>query len=59
MILLDTNVVSEVMRREPATAVLEWFGRQTASELYLSAVGEWPSCRTPGGELAWRERSTR
>lgn len=40
MILIDTNVVSELMRQVPAPAVLAWFGAQDASALNLSAVGE-------------------
>lgn len=40
MILIDTNVISELMRANPALAVLDWFGRQEASTLHLSAVGE-------------------
>ena len=40
MILLDTNVISELMRPAPAPTVLAWFGGKDASALYLSAVGE-------------------
>jgi predicted nucleic acid-binding protein len=40
MILIDTNVISELMREAPAPAVLAWFDRRTVEELYLSAVGE-------------------
>jgi predicted nucleic acid-binding protein len=40
MILLDTNVVSEVMRPAPSEAVLAWFASQEATDLYLSAIGE-------------------
>ena len=40
MILLDTNVVSELMRPAPAGAVLAWFAAQDAADLYLSAIGE-------------------
>jgi len=40
MILIDTNVISELMRAKPASAVLDWFGCQDAAALYLSAVGE-------------------
>ena len=38
MIVLDTNVVSELMRREPAGAVLAWVDRQPADEAWLTAV---------------------
>ena len=40
MILLDTNVVSELMRPAPSKAVLAWFASQEATDLYLSAIGE-------------------
>lgn len=40
MILIDTNVISELMRPNPAPAVLAWFGGQDATALCLSAVGE-------------------
>lgn len=38
MILLDTNVVSEMMRREPAPRVLAWMDAQPQYHLYISAV---------------------
>src|SRR5262245_14941432 len=38
MIVLDTNVVSELMRAEPATAVVEWADRQPADEVWLTAI---------------------
>ena len=40
MIVLDTNVVSELMRPHPAAVVIDWFGRHVASRLYLSSVSE-------------------
>lgn len=40
MIVIDTKVVSELMRPAPASAVLDWFGVQDPSLLYLSAVSE-------------------
>lgn len=40
MILLDTNVISELMRAEPAQAVLDWFGQYDAANLFISAVTE-------------------
>ena len=36
--LLDTNVLSELRRKTPDAAVLEWFGRRPASTLYLSVL---------------------
>jgi toxin FitB len=38
MILLDTNVVSEAMKPEPKSAVLNWLDEQAAETLYLSSV---------------------
>ncbi|MBX9405936.1 type II toxin-antitoxin system VapC family toxin [Pseudomonas baetica] len=38
MIVLDTNVLSEFMRLEPATRVLAWVDAQPAMDLAISAV---------------------
>jgi toxin FitB len=38
VIVLDTNVVSELMRLKPAAAVLDWVDRQPADETYLTAI---------------------
>ena len=38
MILLDTNVVSEVMRPQPDVNVLRWLGEQQPDQLYLTAL---------------------
>ena len=40
MILIDTNVVSELMRPAPAPTVMTWFAAQESSALYLTAVSE-------------------
>jgi len=40
VILLDTSVISELMRTEPAQAVLDWFDTRPPAELFLSAVSE-------------------
>ena len=40
MILLDTNVISELMRSEPAQTVLDWFGKHDAADLFISAITE-------------------
>lgn len=40
MILIDTNVISELMRPTPAPEVLAWFGAHDASTLFLSSVSE-------------------
>jgi len=38
MIVLDTNVVSEMMKPKPEAAVLAWLNEQTAELLYLTSV---------------------
>jgi predicted nucleic acid-binding protein len=38
--LLDTNVVSELMRPQPAPAVLNWFAARDPTALFLSAISE-------------------
>jgi len=38
MIVLDTNVVSELMRPAPDSRVLHWFGNQVAEDLHVTAV---------------------
>ncbi|MGH8236646.1 MAG: type II toxin-antitoxin system VapC family toxin [Steroidobacteraceae bacterium] len=38
MIVLDTNVVSELMKPAPADRVMKWVGSQTASSLYTTSV---------------------
>ncbi len=38
MILLDTNVVSEVMRPAPMPGVLRWLDGQETEDLYLSTI---------------------
>lgn len=40
MIVLDTNVLSEVMKSSPAVEVAKWMLRQTRSGLYTTAVCE-------------------
>ena len=40
MIVLDTNVVSELMRLSPDPAVEAWVARQAAASLFLSAISE-------------------
>ena len=40
MIVLDTNVISELMRDRPAQAVLTWLDDQFASTLFVTAVTE-------------------
>ncbi|WP_257944659.1 PIN domain-containing protein [Brevibacterium sp. Mu109] len=38
MIVLDTTVVSEVMRPQPEVGVLSWLNSQGAETLFLSSV---------------------
>lgn len=38
MIIIDTNVISELMRPTPDPAVLRWFDAQPARDLHLTAV---------------------
>ena len=40
MIILDTNVVSELMRPVPSSNVVAWVAGQTTTNLYLSTVSE-------------------
>ncbi len=39
-VLLDSNVVSELLRPSPDPAVMRWVARRPAAELHFSAVGE-------------------
>ena len=40
MILLDTNVVSEMMRPGPSAAVENWMGIQPTASMFISAITE-------------------
>ena len=40
MIVLDTKVVSELMRLAPEPAVMTWFSGQDSARLHLTAVSE-------------------
>lgn len=40
MIILDTNVVSELLRTRPDTNIFNWVARQEPLDLFLSAVSE-------------------
>lgn len=40
MIILDTNVVSEPLKREPSAAVLKWLDRQSPATLYLTTISQ-------------------
>jgi len=37
-VLLDTNVLSELMRPQPSSVVLDWFAQQDGSEFYTSTI---------------------
>jgi toxin FitB len=58
MILVDTNVISELMRSEPSSLVLSWFGTQDPSALFLSAITE-AELRTGVGILPAGQRRDR
>lgn len=38
MIILDTNVLSELMRRRPEPAVLAWLDQQTSQAVWITTV---------------------
>ncbi len=40
MLVLDTNVASELMRPRPTAAVAEWIAELDAQDMYLTAVSE-------------------
>ena len=40
MIILDTNVLSELMRPKPSPAVVAWVARQPAAELFTTSITE-------------------
>ena len=38
MIIIDTNIVSEMMKPSPETTVLNWFNNQETNSLYLTII---------------------
>ncbi len=40
MIILDTNVLSELMKPKPSVRVTEWIAKQPATELFTTAITE-------------------
>lgn len=40
MFILDTNVVSELMRPRPDPVIESWFAEHATSSLFLTAVSE-------------------
>ena len=61
LIILDTNVVSGVLKPTPSLGVLNWLDRQTAETLYLTSISmaELLSgvARLPNGKQKARHRS--
>lgn len=62
MILLDTNIISEVMRKKPSATVLAWLNAQDASTLYVSSVTIAEICYglriLPEGQRRWHLQQT-
>jgi predicted nucleic acid-binding protein len=54
MILLDTNILSELMRADASQQVIEWLDQQAASALYISVITraeiELGICLLPNGK---------
>src|ERR1700690_1521191 len=40
MIILDTNVLSELMRPKPAARVMAWVAKHPATELFTTSINE-------------------
>lgn len=40
MIVLDTNVLSELLKRQPSPRVVDWIGKQPATDLFTTAITE-------------------
>jgi toxin FitB len=40
VIILDTNVLSELMRPRPSATVVSWVGKQPAAELFTTSITE-------------------
>ena len=38
MILLDTNVISEIMKQQPSYIVIDWLDQHSSTELFISTV---------------------
>lgn len=38
MIILDTNLVSEMMKTAPSRTVLDWLNAQDAASLYVTTI---------------------
>ena len=64
--LLDTNVLSELLRSAPEPMVLAWLAAHPSETLFVSAVtqaemmlGARLLCRQANGGLLWKLRSAR
>ena len=44
MILLDTNVLSELMKGSPSQRVLDWINHLPPADLWVSAISQAESC---------------
>lgn len=64
MIILDTNVLSELMRSKPFPQVIAWVAKQSATELFTTSITEaeifygielLPKSKRPEGLLAAAE----
>lgn len=57
MILLDTNIISEMMRPEPNKTVIDWLNAQEPLDVYISAVTiaevEYGLKVLPDGQKRW------
>ena len=40
MIILDTNVISELMRAKPSAHVVAWVARQPVTDLFTTSINE-------------------
>jgi len=40
MIIIDTNVLSEIMRMTPSSAIVKWLAEQTRSQVFITAISE-------------------
>lgn len=38
MIVIDTNIISEVMKPSPSLAVLKWLNQQPSNSLFVSTI---------------------
>lgn len=38
MIIIDTNIISELMKANPASSVIAWIDRQETTQLYITTI---------------------